>query len=49
VAECGDAGDPIVHRHPDSPVARAYQALARTVMDELKHGEPPPHLPELNL
>src|SRR5947209_13596042 len=28
VAECGDAGDPIVHRHPDSPVAQAYRALA---------------------
>src|SRR5436309_8503663 len=24
VAECGDDGDPIVHRYPDSPVARAY-------------------------
>ena len=49
VAECGDAGDPIVHRHPDSPVAKAYQALAKTVMDELKHGEAPPHLPELTM
>ena len=48
VAECGDAGDPIVHRHPDSPVAQAYLKLARTVMEELKHGEPPA-LPEVQL
>src|SRR5918911_3840660 len=31
VAECGDTGDPIVHKYPDSPVAKAYQALAKTV------------------
>src|SRR3954454_5445699 len=31
VAECGDVGDPIVHKYPDSPVARAYLALATTV------------------
>jgi len=24
VAECGDAGDPIVHKYPDSPVAQSY-------------------------
>jgi len=23
VAECGDAGDPIVHKYPDSPVAQS--------------------------
>ena len=28
VAECGDTGDPIVHKHPDSAVAKAYLALA---------------------
>jgi ATP-binding protein involved in chromosome partitioning len=32
VAESGDSGDPIVRRHPDSPVARAYLALAAAVM-----------------
>jgi ATP-binding protein involved in chromosome partitioning len=31
VAQCGDQGEPIVRRHPDSPVAKAYLALAETV------------------
>lgn len=35
VAECGDAGDPIVHKHPDSPVGKAYHDLAQVVADEL--------------
>src|SRR5918993_2865905 len=33
VAECGDGGEPIVARYPDSPVAQAYLALATAVMD----------------
>ena len=33
VAESGDAGEPIVRKHPDSPVAKAYLALATAVMD----------------
>jgi ATP-binding protein involved in chromosome partitioning len=49
VAECGDAGDPIVHRYPDSPIADAYGALARRVMEELQYGEAPPTLPEAQL
>ncbi|MBO0698744.1 MAG: Mrp/NBP35 family ATP-binding protein [Zavarzinella sp.] len=32
VAECGDGGDPIVRRYPDSPVAKSYLALAAAVM-----------------
>src|SRR5947199_1854821 len=48
VAECGDAGDPIVHRYPDSSIAQSYLALAKAVMDELKQGQLPPQLPELN-
>ncbi len=41
VAECGDIGDPIVHKYPDSPVAKAYVALADAITVELKkHGEP---------
>src|SRR5258708_8062251 len=28
VAECGDAGEPIVSKHPDSPVSAAYLKLA---------------------
>jgi ATP-binding protein involved in chromosome partitioning len=35
VTECGDNGDPIVHKYPDSPVAQAYLALAATVKREL--------------
>ena len=36
VAECGDQGDPIVHKYPDSGVAKAYQALAATVIEQLR-------------
>ena len=49
VAECGDAGDPIVHKYPDSPVARAYTGLASTVIAELLRGQPPEQLPEVQL
>jgi ATP-binding protein involved in chromosome partitioning len=49
VAECGDAGDPIVHKYPDSGVARAYQALAATVVQELQRGQQGPALPEVQL
>lgn len=42
VAECGDVGDPIVHKYPDSPVAKAYLTLATVVQEELqRHGEVP--------
>jgi ATP-binding protein involved in chromosome partitioning len=33
VAECGDGGEPIVRKYPDSPVAKAYMALAATVIE----------------
>jgi ATP-binding protein involved in chromosome partitioning len=33
VATCGDGGEPIVRKHPDSPVAKAYVALAASVAD----------------
>jgi ATP-binding protein involved in chromosome partitioning len=36
VAECGDNGEPIVSKYPDSPVAKAYAALAKTVEEQLK-------------
>jgi ATP-binding protein involved in chromosome partitioning len=36
VAECSDAGEPIVMRYPDSPVAKAYQELAKSVKRELE-------------
>ena len=34
VAECGDHGEPIVRKYPDSPVAKAYLKLAATVINE---------------
>lgn len=47
VAECGDGGDPIVHKYPDSPVARAYRDLAMTVIHGLGQNQAGPELPEL--
>jgi ATP-binding protein involved in chromosome partitioning len=49
VAECGDAGDPIVHKYPDSVVSRAYLALVTTVENELKKIGQQPELPSLQL
>jgi ATP-binding protein involved in chromosome partitioning len=39
VTECGDNGDPIVHKYPDSPVALAYMAISATVQKELSKGQ----------
>ncbi len=47
VAQCGDNGDPIVHKQPDTPVSQAYLKLAQTVVDELKKHTPPTPLPGL--
>jgi ATP-binding protein involved in chromosome partitioning len=33
VATCGDAGEPIVRKYPDSPVAKSYLALAKSVAE----------------
>jgi ATP-binding protein involved in chromosome partitioning len=49
VAECGDTGDPIVHKHPDSPVAQSYRDLAATVVRELQQGDRGAELPEAQL
>jgi ATP-binding protein involved in chromosome partitioning len=49
VAECGDTGDPIVHKYPDSPIAKSYLELATTVSQQLAKGEKPPELPGLQL
>jgi ATP-binding protein involved in chromosome partitioning len=49
VAECGDTGDPIVHKYPDSPVAKAYVALAQTVEKELAKIGQEPELPSLQM
>jgi MinD-like ATPase involved in chromosome partitioning or flagellar assembly len=49
VAECSDAGDPIVHKYPDSEVAKAYLTLAGKVAEELQKAPPAPELPSLKL
>jgi hypothetical protein len=47
VAECGDLGDPIVHKYPDSVIAKAYRTLAETVTQELQQSGQQPGLPGL--
>jgi ATP-binding protein involved in chromosome partitioning len=47
VAECGDNGDPIVRKYPDTPIAKSYLSLASTVVQELKTVSKPPELPSL--
>jgi ATP-binding protein involved in chromosome partitioning len=49
VAECSDAGDPIVHKFPDSEVAKAYLTLASRVAEELQKAGPPSELPGLKI
>jgi ATP-binding protein involved in chromosome partitioning len=49
VAECGDQGEPIVHKYPDSIVAKAYHALATSVIEQLRRVGQGPQLPEVQL
>src|SRR5438128_3361601 len=49
VAECGDTGDPIVHKYPDSPTAKAYLALAEIITQELRKTSQLPELPSLQM
>ncbi len=49
VAECGDNGDPIVHRYPDSASAKMYLALATTIAQQIAKMAPPAELPGLQL
>jgi ATP-binding protein involved in chromosome partitioning len=49
VAECGDGGEPIVQKYPDSEVSQAYIRLAETVLNQLREGEAGPELPEAQL
>jgi ATP-binding protein involved in chromosome partitioning len=49
VAECGDHGEPIVHKYPDSGVAKAYQTLAATVIEQLQRTDKGAELPEVQL
>jgi len=50
IAECGDAGDPIVHKYPDSPVAKTYLKLANVVSAQVqKMTDATAELPTLQL
>jgi ATP-binding protein involved in chromosome partitioning len=49
IAECGDQGDPVVHKYPDSEVAKAYLTLATIVSAEIGKGAAPGELPGLKL
>jgi ATP-binding protein involved in chromosome partitioning len=49
VAECGDAGEPIVSKYPDSPVSVAYLKLAQMTIDESNRGGRGAALPEVQL
>jgi ATP-binding protein involved in chromosome partitioning len=49
VAECGDTGEPIVRKYPDSIAAQAYRTLAETVVRELAQVKAAPGLPEVQL
>lgn len=49
VAACGDAGEPIVRKHPDSVVGKAYLTLAQTVLNEMQRRPNTGTLPEVEL
>jgi ATP-binding protein involved in chromosome partitioning len=49
VSECGDAGEPVVKKYPQSPVARAYVTLAKAVDETLEKMQPAKELPRLSL
>ncbi|MHB1426111.1 MAG: Mrp/NBP35 family ATP-binding protein [Gemmataceae bacterium] len=49
VSECGDQGEPIVHKHPDCGVSKTYQMLAATVIEQLRDAAKGPELPEVQL
>jgi ATP-binding protein involved in chromosome partitioning len=49
VTECGDAGEPIVQRYPDSAVAAAYAKLAEVVAAEAGKANEQDQLPEVEL
>jgi ATP-binding protein involved in chromosome partitioning len=49
VAECGDSGEPMVHKYPDSPIAQSYRDLAITVTQQLEKFKNTPELPSLQV
>jgi len=49
VAECGDGGEPIVHKNPDNAVSKTYLNLASVVSAEIGKLGAPESLPTLQL
>ena len=49
VAECGDTGEPIVRKFPDSPIAKAYLELAKVVAATAGQQPEAGGLPEVQL
>ena len=49
VAECGDKGEPIVHRLPNAPVSKTYLDLATAIGRELGKAGKQPTLPTLQI
>ncbi len=49
VTECGDGGEPIVHRHPDSEPAKAFVRLASIVAEQAQLAKSAERLPEVEL
>ena len=49
VAECGDNGEPITRKYPDSPIAKAYITLAQSVVNEMLKRPTTGELPEVEL
>jgi ATP-binding protein involved in chromosome partitioning len=49
VTECGDSGEPIVHRHKESPVAQAFLKLAEAVTLHAEAAQETERLPEVEL
>jgi ATP-binding protein involved in chromosome partitioning len=49
VTECGDQGEPMVRRYPDSAVAQAYLKLAGLVADEAGKAAQQEQLPEVQI
>nr|HMP17285.1 P-loop NTPase [Gemmatales bacterium] len=49
VAVQGDAGDPVVHSHPESAIAQQYLQLAKAVAEQCAHQKPADQAPTLEM
>ena len=49
VAQCGDGGEPIVHKNPDNAVSKTYLNLASVISAEIGKLGAPESLPTLQL